>query len=136
MPANPILGYVSRQQTALSIGSILRALRDMPGRKIMLLFSEEMSMVQGDDYVQYLGDQAIRSSVAIYAVDPRGLPTLQLTAADDTRYMTPQQISQVPVDRSAAYLFSQAGLSYLAKQTGGLFFKTTTISMAPSGKSP
>jgi VWFA-related protein len=71
MPANPIKGYVSRQQTALSIGSILRALRDMPGRKIMLLFSEEMSMVQGDDYVQYLGDQAVRASVAIYAVDPR-----------------------------------------------------------------
>jgi VWFA-related protein len=123
MPANPIKGYVSRQQTALSIGSILRALRDMPGRKIMLLFSEEMSMVQGDDYVQYLGDQAVRASVAIYAVDPRGLPTLQLTADDDTGGMTPQQISQVPMNRSASYFFSQAGLSYLAQQTGGLFFQ-------------
>jgi len=123
MPANPIQGYVSRQQTALSIGSILRALRDMPGRKIMLLFSEEMSMVRGDNYVQYLGDQAVRASVAIYAVDPRGLPTLQVTAADDTRYMTPQQISRVPMDRSASYFASQDGLSYLAQQTGGLFFQ-------------
>ena len=122
MPPNPIRGYVSRQQSATSIGFILRALRDMPGRKIMLLFSEEMSMIQGDNYVQYLGDQAIRASVAIYAVDPRGLPTLQLTAADDTRGMTPQQISRVPMARSASYFFSQAGLSYLAQQTGGLFF--------------
>jgi VWFA-related protein len=123
MPPNPIRGYVSRQQTTLSIGSILRALRDMPGRKVMLLFSEEMAMIQGDNYVQYLGDQAVRASVAIYAVDPRGLPTFQLTAADDTRGMTPQQISQVPMARSTSYFYSQAGLSYLARQTGGLFFQ-------------
>ena len=78
-------------------------LRLMPGRKIMLLFSEEMSMIQGDNFVQHLGDRAIRSSVAIYTVDPRGLPTLQLTAADDTRYMTPQQILRVLMDRSESY---------------------------------
>jgi VWFA-related protein len=122
MPPNPIRGYVSRQQSAMSIGSILRALRDMPGRKIMLLFSEELSMIQGDNYVQDLGDRAIRSSVAIYTVDPRGLPTLQLTAADNTRGLAPQQISQIPMNRSAYYFQSQAGLSYLAQQTGGLFF--------------
>lgn len=78
LPPSPIRTYSSRAQTTLSIGSILRVLRDMPGRKIMLLFSEEMSMIQGDTFVQQLGDQAIRSSVAMYTVDPRGLPTLQL----------------------------------------------------------
>ncbi|MGA3189743.1 MAG: VWA domain-containing protein, partial [Bryobacteraceae bacterium] len=83
MPSNPIRGFVSRQQSAMSIGSILRVLRNMPGRKILLLFSEEMSMISGDTFVQQLGDQAIRASVAIYTVDPRGLPTLQLTAADE-----------------------------------------------------
>lgn len=89
-------------------------------------------MVEGDNFVQHLGDRAIRSSVAIYTVDPRGLPTLQLTAADDTRYMTPQQISRIPMDRSESYFQSQAGLSYLAQQTGGQFFHDTTTSMAPS----
>jgi VWFA-related protein len=105
MPLNPVSGYVSRQQSAFSIQSVLRVLRDMPGRKIMLLISEEMSMVQGDTFVQRLGDRAIRSSVAIYTVDPRGLPTLQLTAADNTRGMTPQQISRIPMDRSESYFY-------------------------------
>ena len=120
--SSPIPGAVSRQQSALSIGSILRALRNMPGRKVMLLLSEEMSMTNNENYVQDLGDQAIRASVAIYAVDPRGLPTLQLTAADDTSALNSRQISRVRMERSASYLFSQSGLSYLAQQTGGLFF--------------
>jgi VWFA-related protein len=123
LPSNPIRGLASRQQSAMSIGSILRVLRDMPGRKILLLFSEEMSMISGDTFVQRLGDQAIRASVVIYTVDPRGLPTLQLTAADDTGRMTPQQISRIPMERSASYFYSQAGLSYLAQQTGGVFFR-------------
>jgi VWFA-related protein len=121
-PPIPIRSYTSRAQSTLSIGSILRVLHDMPGRKIMLLFSEEMSMVQGDTFVQQLGDRAIRSSVAIYTVDPRGLPTFQLTAADNTGGLTSQQISQIPMDRSSSYFDSQAGMGYLAKQTGGLFF--------------
>ncbi len=119
---NPALLVGSRIQTMQSIMAVVRGLANLPGRKILLVISESLPVSTDDLYVQQIGDQANRASVVIYGVDPRGLPTLQLTAADNTADMTMQQISQVPLDRSGAYFRSQSGLYFLTRQTGGLFF--------------
>lgn len=121
-PRNPELGFASRIGTMQAITATIRGLNNLPGRKVMLVISESLAMLQDDRYVEQIGDHANRASVVIYGLDPRGLPTLQLTAADNTGNLTPQQISQVPFDRATRYFESQSGLYYLAQQTGGLFF--------------
>lgn len=121
-PRNTALGLASRIGTMQAITAVIHGLNNLPGRKIMLVVSESLAMLQDDRYVEQIGDRANRASVVIYGIDPRGLPTLQLTAADNTGNLTQQQISQVPFDRATRYFASQSGLYYLAQQTGGLFF--------------
>jgi hypothetical protein len=65
-------------------------------------------------------DQANRSSVVIYAVDPRGLAITGITAADDTSGRSPEQIRQVESDRNMELFETQVGLQYLSRQTGGV----------------
>lgn len=107
---------------------VVDGLRELPGRKTLLLFSENMRLLYSDgndprtmDAVRSLTDAANRSSVVIYSIDPRGLQYYGLTAADNTRGMTPQQISEVPAQRSQDVFNSQDGLVLLAHDTGGLF---------------
>ncbi len=119
---NPALLVGSRYQTMQSITGVIRGLSNFPGRKIMLVISENLPISTDDSYVQQIGDAANRASVAIYGIDPRGLPTLQLTAADNTDGMDIRQIGNVPMARASAYFYSQSGLYYLTRQTGGLFF--------------
>ena len=119
--------------SAGSLGAIqyvVEGLRDLPGRKSVVLFSENLKlMYNGDpsgrvqDSIRRLGDAANRASVVIYSVDPRGLVVTGLTAADNTRGMTPQQISEVPMQRSQAVYDSQDGMVILATETGGLFLQ-------------
>jgi VWFA-related protein len=111
-----------------AIRYVVEGLRDLPGRKSLILYSENMRLVYSDgfdprtmDAVRRLVDEANRSSVVIYSIDPRGLQYYGLTAADNTRGMTPQQISEVPLRRSEQVFNSQDGLVMLAHDTGGLF---------------
>ena len=71
--------------------------------------------------VRRLTDAANRSSVVINTIDPRGLQTLSLTAADDTRGRRPDELAQLLSQRSQQYWDSQEGLSFLAEETGGRF---------------
>jgi hypothetical protein len=77
------------------------------------------------DSIRRLGDAANRASVVIHSIDPRGLVVTGLTAADSTRGMTAQQISQVPMKRSQELFDSQDGMVILAHETGGLFLQNT-----------
>ena len=63
--------------------------------------------------------------MVIYSIDPRGLVYTGLTAADNTRGRTPQQISQVSQQRSQEMFDSQDGMVILAHETGGLFMQNT-----------
>ncbi len=63
-----------------AIRYVIRGLRDLPGRKSLILFAEDLSLTQLDtqrqaieDRVRQLTDEANRSSVVIHAVDPRGV---------------------------------------------------------------
>lgn len=112
-----VVGYEeARALQAGSRGSILsaiRALREMPGRKSIVYFSSGSQRSQGenDPLLDRISDEATRAAVTLYAIDARGLQTLQATA-DGTGA------------RSAASVFlSQGDMSLLAERTGGLFFR-------------
>ncbi|SPF42993.1 conserved exported hypothetical protein [Candidatus Sulfopaludibacter sp. SbA4] len=117
--------------TVGSLGAIryvVEGLRELPGRKSVILFSENIQLFDADgmnqlvmDSVRHLTDAANRSSVVIYTIDPRGLQYYGLTAADNTSGMTQQQVTELPGRRSQEVLRSQDGMVMLASETGGLF---------------
>ena len=112
-----------------AIRYVVNGLRELPGRKAVVLFTENLKLFnrEGENDrvmqgVRQLEDAANRASVLIYSIDPRGLETLQLTAADDTRGMSARQIARVPQPRSMQQFRSQDGMVMLANDTGGRFF--------------
>lgn len=115
-----------------AIQYVVEGLRELSGRKSVVLFSENLKLMYSgeqsqrvQDSIKRLGDAANRASVVIYSIDPRGLVVTSLTAADDTRGRTPRQISEVPMRRSQEMFESQEGMVILAHETGGLFMQNT-----------
>ncbi len=115
-----------------AIRYVVNGLRELPGRKAVVLFSENLKLFNRDgqndrvmEGVRQLEDAANRASVVIYSIDPRGLQTLQLTAADDTGHMSARQIARVPQMRSTEQFRSQDGMVMLANDTGGRFFSNS-----------
>jgi len=111
-----------------AIRYVVDGLRELPGRKSVVLFSENMRINYQDgmsqrvlDSMKLLTDACNRASVVIYSIDPRGLVYTGLTAADNTSRMSPQQIANVHAQRSQQLFESQDGLVALAHETGGLF---------------
>lgn len=144
------------RQEVFSIGTlgalhfVIRALRDLPGRKSVVLFSEglriynrEQNVLRVRDAMRNLTDLANRSSAVIYSIDARGLQPLTMTAADnlagDFNTSTSGLRSEGGGDngmwlaepgayngqRRDDFFESQDGLNYLAQQTGGFFVKNT-----------
>jgi VWFA-related protein len=104
------------------IADVIAAVRELPGRKTVLLVSEGFSMSglsdsQIRDAMYGLVDQANRAGVVIYAVDPRGLVFTGLSAADSTG--SPSAMARLMSRRNDALLQTQDGLRYVAGQTGG-----------------
>jgi hypothetical protein len=136
-----------------SIGAVryvLQGLHDLPGRKSLILFSENMkftylsgpglvsneavSLGLADQKLERLIDEANRSSVVVYAIDPRGVVYTGLTAEDFTGAsggagdaMTAQQISQIDTTRSNDLIASRDGMIYLTEKTGGLFLHNNDV---------
>jgi VWFA-related protein len=139
--------------TAGTLGAlnfVVRGLRQLPGRKAVVLFSDGISIFSSNSTsgnrnervlaaLRALVDRANRSSVVFYAIDTRGLQPTGFTSADDTT--GPQAPSnsgptggmtglgaispdlagtQVFGNRSGEMFDGQNGLSYLARETGGL----------------
>ena len=117
-----------------AVSYVVKGLRELPGRKSILLVSDGFRIYNRDDptrsyralqALQRLIDQASRASVVIYTMNATGLQTLGLTAADNTGGMTADQIEQQLFSRRTAAFDSQEGLDYLARQTGGIAIKNT-----------
>jgi VWFA-related protein len=122
-----------REQT-LAVGTlgairfVVTAMRGFPGRKSVVLFTENIRLIfQGttDEMVahavQQLSDAASRASVVIHAIDPRGMPNYDLTAADNTAGMSRRRVSRVPAQREQEVIHTQEGMFALSEETGGLF---------------
>ncbi|HEV8131606.1 MAG TPA: VWA domain-containing protein [Acidobacteriota bacterium] len=110
-----------------ALNFVIRGLKDLPGRKSIVLFSEGFRLFTQEGESNYrilealrrLTDLANRAAAVIYTIDPRGLQTLSLTAADNVSAMSAAQIETSLSDRRSQLFETQHGLSYLAEQTGG-----------------
>jgi len=123
---------------------VINGLRDLPGRKSIVLFSEglkmftrEQSIIRVRDALRNITDLANRSSTVIYTMDARGLQSLTVNAGDD---LSGDFDSPGSSKSQATWLFeslahgkaradeffeSQDGLNALAQQTGGFFIRNT-----------
>jgi len=117
-----------------ALNYIVRGLRQLPGRKSIVLISDGFKIFNRSDAanstrildaLRHLTDLANRASVVIYTMDARGLATLAFSAADSTAGMTIQQVEQSLSARRADFFESQNGLNYLALQTGGFAIRNT-----------
>jgi VWFA-related protein len=115
-----------------AVNYIVKGLRELPGRKSIVLISDGFKIFNRSDplgsgriltALRHLTDLANRASVVIYTLDARGLQSLVLNAADDSGGMTADQIKQSLSNRRLDFFESQSGLIYLAQQTGGLAFR-------------
>jgi len=125
-----------------AINYVIRGLRQMPGRKSVVLVSESMRIFDTKGEENYrtiqalrrLTDLANRASVVIYTIDPRGLHYDGPTSADNftgvakledgtlTSAMSGRAQMEALMLRTKNYWESQEGLNYLALETGGFFF--------------
>jgi VWFA-related protein len=123
-----------------AINYVVRGLRELPGRKAVVLFSDGFKLIdkeavfggrsrtdksdQINDSIKRLVDFANRASVVIYSMDARGLQTLGYSAADQPTSINPVVSAQGLLSRSAEFFDSQDGLNLLAKETGGIFVRS------------
>jgi len=110
------------ESAILRIADAINAVKKLPGRKSVVLVSEGFSVFGFGwdnayirDMLQRLVDRSNRAGVVIYAVDPRGLVTTGITAADNVRGGG----AAVTAMRSEALRESQDGLRFVAGETGG-----------------
>jgi VWFA-related protein len=117
-----------------AVNYVVRGLRELPGRKSVLLISDGLAIFNRDNpdrstrvlrALENLADQANRASVVIYTMDARGLPWLGLSAADHTGQRDPGEVREELDNRRAVFFESQNGLNYLAQQTGGLAIRNS-----------
>ena len=113
-----------------ALNFVVKGLRELPGRKSAILFSDGISILKRDakservlESMRRLVDLANRASVVIYTMDARGLQSLAPNAQDNFQGRTGQEIRAAVDDRSTGYFESKNGLNYLAQQTGGIFFE-------------
>ena len=117
-----------------AVNYVVRGLRELPGRKSVVLISDGLKIFNKSDpagstriltALRRLTDLANRASVVIYTMDARGLQTLGFSAADSTAGMTTDQVERSLSDRRTDFFESQNGLNYLAVQTGGFAIRNT-----------
>lgn len=124
-----------------ALGYVVKGMRELPGRKSVLLISDGFKIIERDlphrnfgtagfsnsdrvmQGLELLIDQASRASVVIYTMNASGLQSLSLTAADDTGDRTLDETNQEMDNRRLESFDKQSGLDYLAQNTGGLSIK-------------
>lgn len=115
-----------------AINFVTSGMKEFPGRKSVILFSEGFSICSRTDStfdcdalrarLKRLIEACNRAAVTIYSIDPRGLQTLMPTAQDDLGGLSPQQVAQRMSDRRDQLLDTQDGLKFLSSETGGRAF--------------
>ncbi|MEW6126551.1 MAG: VWA domain-containing protein [Acidobacteriota bacterium] len=115
-----------------ALNFIVRGLRDLPGRKSVILFSDGISLfTRGENNIRVveamrrLTDLANRAAVVVYTIDARGLVVTGPTAADNFNGLSQQEVSNRLQERDDKLFESQQGLNYLAYQTGGFFLRNS-----------
>ena len=132
--------------TLRSVRAFLESMRQIPGRKTMIIFSNHMPLRDYESFVggspnvlqpdplfvlpnnqrsllYRLSEIAIRSSVVIYAVDAGGLQVNSLGASEESPMAASnagsRKVIEVHRDRSLQMQTRREGAALLAKETGG-----------------
>jgi len=126
-----------------ALRSIVEGMGELPGRKSVIMFSEGWNMFNTDGFSQsdrlnsYLAkliETANRAAVVFYTVDSRGVQYTGITAADQltipsasggSSTPSPQRMAGVMSQRNVVLQESQAGMSTLAKETGGFSIRNS-----------
>ncbi len=124
-----------------AVSYVVKGLRQLPGRKSVLLISDGFRIYSQEDAMrnylakerlQRLIDEAGRASVVIYTMNATGLQTMGFSAADDLSNPTDpsggrsaQDLDQLLSNRRNAAFETQQGLDFLAQQTGGIAIRNT-----------
>jgi len=115
-----------------AVSYVVRGLRELPGRKSILLISDGIKFFETGDpsrsfrtaeRLRRLVDEAGRASVVIYTMSAIGLQTIGLNASDSTSGSIssgPPQLLDIIQARSRQLFDQQGGLDFLADQTGGI----------------
>lgn len=106
-----------------SIRYVVRGIGDLPGRKLVILFSDGFRITDADgqygsilDRMRSLVDEANRAAVVIYGIDARGLMSTAPVAADQIG-TSPGAVLNM---RRQELADTKDGLRRLAEDTGGL----------------
>lgn len=115
---------------------IVQGMSELPGRKSVILFSDGFKIFEQDEhgftqggrvaeFLQELVDVANRSSVVFYTIDARGLQYTGFTAADQITDTSAESMNAKMAERRNQLSDTQAGLAYLAEETGGIAVKNS-----------
>jgi VWFA-related protein len=133
-------------QIVSSLGVLQYAIRGLdriPGRKVLFFLSDGISLRARDgramtavDKLQDLTDLANRSAVVLNTIDIRGLFDATMIEARDRVTIIDNPLGSESVSnlREREVQASQDGLAYLARETGGEFFKNQNYLDAPIGQ--
>ncbi len=121
-----------------SINYVVRGMRELPGRKAAMVFSEGFNLTSQSptnpgrqmstralEAMRVLADLANRSSVVLYTLDPRGLQIPSMFNAEDRVtdiFDTGSRAVKTSEARQRDFLDSQQSLRFLAEETGGIAF--------------
>jgi VWFA-related protein len=118
-----------------ALNYIIGGMRDLSGRKAVMLFSEGFALTYKESQssvpkpnriqnaMRVLADMANRSSVVIYTLDPRGLQVPGMaTAEDNIKDIFNSSPTGKLQDRDDMFRESQQSLRFLTYETGGFPF--------------
>jgi VWFA-related protein len=117
-----------------AVSYVVRGLRELPGRKSVLLISDGFRIYSSGDptrnyrtlqRLRRLIDEAARAAVVIYTMNATGLQTLGFTAADDLSGRDREGVEDALSNRRTAAFETQDGLDFLAHETGGIAIHNT-----------
>lgn len=116
------------QASMSTIKYIVSGMNDLPGRKMMMLFSDGFAIRNDANksrtsqvyaMLRDLVDFTNRSSVVVYTFDTRGMQMTTIAASDNTYEVIDGHREQKQLIRIDEFKKNQDGLAYFAGQTGG-----------------
>lgn len=122
---------VSTVGTLGAISYVVKGLKDLPGRKSVILFSDGFALPsERDPFGKPLATSALRrlielanrASVVVYSIYAAGLQTLYLEAKDAPDGPFAGALNKLLVQRESDYFGAIAGLLRLADETGGIAY--------------
>ena len=125
-------------ETTASLRRVIRGMVDLPGRKSVVLLTDGLRLTSPDEgspfggtdfgtgaflspiyeSMRKLADESVRAGVVLYAIDTRGLSSLNPTASDRLKNQGTSPWDAA-ASRRAEYSDNQWGGIFLTAQTGG-----------------